>query len=97
MPFDNLISTVTDNLDCLLLEPPYICSMDSDSDSVIVTALTLLLFLAEPKEAVLEVFDINSSSWSQQPSEFSVGMFETTHFSSYDSYPVPGMISKPQK
>jgi hypothetical protein len=62
MPFDNLMSTVTDSLDCLLLEPPYICSMDSDSDSVIVTALTLLLFLEEPRDAVPEVFDVTSSS-----------------------------------
>lgn len=62
MPLDNLMSTVTDSLDCLLLEPPYICSIDSESDSVTVTALTLLFLLEEPKDAVLEVFDIISSS-----------------------------------
>lgn len=62
MPLDNLMSTVTDSLDCLLLEPPYICSMDSDSDSVIVTALTLLLFLEESNDDVPEMYDVNSSS-----------------------------------
>ena len=61
MPLDNLISTVRESLDCRLLGPPSMCSIVSDLDGVMVTALTLSFLPKEASEFRLRVFDEYSS------------------------------------